>query len=54
MFCLKNAKHESRILKMRPAGDQANRAQSQREKKPNDPHNIISVPDHTNDNQHHP
>ena len=45
-------KAESRILKMRPAGDQANRAQSQREKKPHDPHNIISLPDHTNDNQH--
>ena len=32
---------------MRPAGDQANRAPSQREKNPHDPHNIISLPDHT-------
>ena len=33
MFCLENAKRKP-YLKMRPVGDQANRAQSQREKKP--------------------
>ena len=53
MFCLKKRKRKP-YLKMRPAGDQANRAQSQREKKPHDPHNIISLPDHINDNQHPP
>ena len=52
MFCLENAKGKPYFKKMRPAGDQPNRAQSQREKKPHDPHNLISVPDHTNDNQH--
>ena len=36
MFYLENAKQKP-YLKMRPAGDQTNRAQSQREKKPHDP-----------------
>ena len=45
MFCLKKRKRKP-YLKMRPAGDLANRAQSQRAKKPHDPHNIISLPDH--------
>ena len=36
MFCLNNAKRKP-YLKMRPVGDQTNRAQSQREKKPRDP-----------------
>ena len=52
MFCLKNAKQKAVFQKCARPETKPTGRKSQREKKPHDPHNSTSLPDHTNDNQH--